>query len=673
MKSHYKTNKEFIKINYEELLKNFMVHFKLSNLTPPNINSTKNWNKEILFITKFPPIIGGVATQEYWRARKLALSGYKVRVVTNANETEDNHLSSDWSSNDLSWFNFDSDISGGLLRTYFTEPSMINGNYIDKHHHTPIDKMSQSKLYGLALSVIKKYNSSVIMSGYLEPYGAVGSELSKNYNIPLYQHFAGSDLERLSNVFEIGYRFKDVFNNSSLISTTYDKVARILSMGVPINRISPVPTPTILPEELFNPQGNILYKKTDPNELVIGAYGQYNQYKGFQELIKAILLMSQKGQKVKLLLILSDQINETNDIYKLIKILIEKDLLILKIGIPPWEIPEFIRSCDAVCLLEHGFPISVHAPITPLEIAMCGVCPIFSKEMFNKIRIKGFIKNENCLIVEDPKDVTSLTDFIMKNQNKISDIKTKISKVAEKNLEITTWDEYIKNIEHLSKLEFRNDNNQFNLSFTEKIYLMFCFFPLSLTYLKKLNQENGINDWIRSYKCNNYKTIQIAKDFSIFLKETFADLDFFCKEMILYESAKVESLSLSSVLDCDGFLNDMTRINFIKETENYGYRLRYIPSVLTLNTNINDCYNVIFHKSTLIRRTEKKHYIVVTTNGLSYKIFGLTKKEIDFINKFKENKIVMEEDISEFKELKELLNYYNILKKVRLGGDINAN
>ncbi|MEK5209705.1 glycosyltransferase [Psychrobacillus sp. FSL H8-0510] len=669
MKSYPKTNKESIQINYEEFLKNFMVQYKLSNPTSLDVNFTRNWNKEILFITKFPPTIGGVATQEYWRARRLALSGYKVRVITNANEAENNLTNNNWGYDDLSWLNFNVDETGGLLRTYFIEPSMEDGKFIGKHQHTPIDKMSQSKLYGLSLSVIKKYKSSVIISGYLEPYGAVAAELSKNYNIPMYQHFAGSDLERLSNIFEIGFRFKDVFSTSTLISTTWDKVARVLSMGVPIHRIIPIPAPTLLPEELFNSKGDYLYQKRDLSELVIGAYGKYNHYKGFEELLKAILLISQKGQKVKLLLILADEIDESNEIHKLIKELVEKELLILKSGIPPWKIPTFIRSCDAVCLLESGFPISTHAPITPLEIAMCGACPIFSEEMFNKIRIKGFKKDENCLVLEDPKDIAKLANIIMVNQKKIMNIKEKISIVGEENLGITSWDEYIKNIERLSILEMSNyEEKQNNLtSFTEKIYIIFCFFPLSLTYLKQLNQEEGINDWIRNYSYNSYDPIHIAKEFSVFLKSKMKKLDFFAREAILYESGKVECIFISNTLDCDKFQSDLTRINFIKEKENYEYRLRYIPIILTLNSNLVDCYNFIFHTTTRIKMTERKSYIFISTNGMSYKVLDLTEKENLFINALIKNKVVTEEEISGYYKLKKNLLYYNILEKVKKG------
>ena len=44
---------------------------------------------KILFITKYPPIQGGVSSQCYWSAWGLAQRGHTVHVITNANEVED--------------------------------------------------------------------------------------------------------------------------------------------------------------------------------------------------------------------------------------------------------------------------------------------------------------------------------------------------------------------------------------------------------------------------------------------------------------------------------------------------------------------------------------------------------------------------------------------------------
>lgn len=43
----------------------------------------------ICFLTKYPPIQGGVSMHCYWAARGLAEQGHRVFVVTNADEVEE--------------------------------------------------------------------------------------------------------------------------------------------------------------------------------------------------------------------------------------------------------------------------------------------------------------------------------------------------------------------------------------------------------------------------------------------------------------------------------------------------------------------------------------------------------------------------------------------------------
>ena len=46
--------------------------------------------------------------------------------------------------------------------------------------------------------------------------------------------------------------------------------------------------------------------------------------------------------------------------------------------LPHWRVPEFLRSCLAVCCLEQDFPITFHTPMLAREVLTCGQCLVGS-------------------------------------------------------------------------------------------------------------------------------------------------------------------------------------------------------------------------------------------------------------------------------------------------------
>ena len=46
---------------------------------------------KICFISKYPPIEGGISSSTYWLARGLGERGHEVHIVTNALEVEDEY------------------------------------------------------------------------------------------------------------------------------------------------------------------------------------------------------------------------------------------------------------------------------------------------------------------------------------------------------------------------------------------------------------------------------------------------------------------------------------------------------------------------------------------------------------------------------------------------------
>ena len=78
--------------------------------------------------------------------------------------------------------------------------------------------------------------------------------------------------------------------------------------------------------------------------------------------------------------------------------------------LPHWRVPEFLRSCLAVCCLEQDFLITFHTPIIPLEVLLCGKCLVGSTEVIRKLPHYERLPNGyGCVAIEDVNDVAALS------------------------------------------------------------------------------------------------------------------------------------------------------------------------------------------------------------------------------------------------------------------------
>ena len=77
--------------------------------------------------------------------------------------------------------------------------------------------------------------------------------------------------------------------------------------------------------------------------------------------------------------------------------------------LPHWRVPEFLRSCLAVCCLEQDFPIGIHSPIVPLEVLLCGRCLVGSTEVIRKLpQWERLPHGYGCVAIEDVNDIDLL-------------------------------------------------------------------------------------------------------------------------------------------------------------------------------------------------------------------------------------------------------------------------
>ncbi|MFX1391635.1 MAG: glycosyltransferase [Promethearchaeota archaeon] len=377
----------------------------------------------ICLIGKYPPIEGGVSMQNYWLCRTMAERGHKVFVITNANEVEDSfriYLE----VNDHKWI--EPKFRLGFVKVKYTDPP--NKRYI----HIPFGNPFITKLTSLALETIRKHKCNVIDASYLEPYSIVAYLASKWTGTPYIVRPAGSDIKRLIKIDQLRPTYTEVLKNAHLI-VSKPRIQKILiNLGINQGKIYPMFS-FWLPKKFFNNHidpldinqffsllsinnedyvKNILKWSVDPIDLslpTIGHYGKVGTIKGSIDLVKALGHLKQKGLKFNFLCLSHGFIKEEDTFRRKIKeVGIESETRILPF-LPHWRIPSFIRSCLAICYLERGFPILSHRSPIPMEVLLCGVCLVLSKEVVQKQAFRDeLLSNKNCLIIENPENIEEL-------------------------------------------------------------------------------------------------------------------------------------------------------------------------------------------------------------------------------------------------------------------------
>lgn len=393
----------------------------------------------ICFVSKYPPIQGGVSMHCYWAARGLAERGHRVVVVTNANEVEATfriHLS----DNDLELGGayaptFD---EGGSVRVVSTEPPDRRQLY-----YIPLNNPTATRLSTLATDIIHDERADVIFSYYLEPYG-LASHLAGHWTqTPYVFKHAGSDLHRLFDLPDLKTAYLEVLLAASRILSRGVSRQKLIDHGVdPLRIASDVAFG--VPTTFFHP-GVTGYKLHDlldlarhsPGDLptrlghnaldnvpVLGFYGKLGEFKGSFDLLVAAAQLIKRG--FPLVLVGPAHGWQEARFLRLAADLGIDDHVYLLPFLPHWEVPRFIRSCTAVCFLERDFPITAHTPTIPSEIIACGSALVVSEEVARKQMFRSSIRNrQNVVVVSDPKnhdELASALRFILEDRERAEEI-----------------------------------------------------------------------------------------------------------------------------------------------------------------------------------------------------------------------------------------------------------
>ena len=344
----------------------------------------------ICAVVKYPPIQGGVSAQSYWLCRGLAEKGHDVTVVTNAAEVEPGYRI--WlEAADLGRLQGRFP-GGGRLDVVWTS-SWDEGRW----HHIPAGNPASERLASLVTETVRHRGSDLILSYYLQPYGIAAAYASRVTGVPFVTRHAGSDRYALMKNPELGPVYRQVLREAGGIIANGDTLA---GFGVPAARLIDGPAVSFMPES-FAPDGAALgiqaaidrmarlgcpaitsLAPLDAGRPIIGLYGKVGRPKGTMALLEAVAAMRPARRPAVVMMgggILMPRVRRAIDSLGL-----AGDVWTLPF-LPHWRVPEFIRACDVIAVLEHDFPIPQHGPSLMREVLACGVPVLASGEVTGKL------------------------------------------------------------------------------------------------------------------------------------------------------------------------------------------------------------------------------------------------------------------------------------------------
>ena len=353
----------------------------------------------VCLVGKYPPIEGGVSTETFWIARRLAERGHEVHVVTNAFEIEPAYRL-ELLPEDEPWWS--GDVAGGAR----VEVHALASFDAKALSYVPQANPFVSRLAGLVADVVEAHDCEAIIAYYFEPYAVAGSLAAASTGRPLVVKHAGSDIDRLMQAPELAATYKGVLRSAEVVVTTPRLMTRFLGFGVGRERLVAAPVLPV-PAELF-------FEAPAEEPLrppAVGIYGKIGRSKGTFDLVSALGALAADGVDFELRAMIGEVQGEW-----LAPALDEASLSdrtrILPL-VPHWRVPSFIRACTAVCFLERDFPVAIHGPMVPREVLACGVSLVVSGEIASKQGRGGsFESGENVVVIDDPKDHVALADAL---------------------------------------------------------------------------------------------------------------------------------------------------------------------------------------------------------------------------------------------------------------------
>ncbi|MCX5905724.1 MAG: glycosyltransferase [Deltaproteobacteria bacterium] len=299
---------------------------------------------QIICISKYPPLEGGIAAKTYWLCRALAERGHTVHVVTDGE-------------------NIDADYCSPA----FQDQGPVNNLHI--HHpqekipwHIPNDPHRSFALLNLALEVVDRHGADVIDTGYLIPYGLVGCLAGQMTGLPFLLRHGGSDLNKFLDKGIWANLIKKALKGAGAVITDRKHYGGFYGLSKRVISIPPyVPDPAF-----FKP---VPRGRAKPTLALIGKANYHWRHKGWH---RAVEIIKSLGDRFRYLIV--SQGVGFKDFKKYVEDRIGS-VIEWKEFVRPVEMPRVLQSVSGIFVLQYDLPFPSFSNLV-VEALYCDITVI---------------------------------------------------------------------------------------------------------------------------------------------------------------------------------------------------------------------------------------------------------------------------------------------------------
>lgn len=335
----------------------------------------------IAFLSKYPPVEGGIAARTYWLARGLAARGHTVHVITHGLSV------------------------GGEYRTVgdLRDPTVMPNFQIHRTEthipwHIPEDDEAALTLLDLTVRVIREHSVQILDTGYLVPYGIVGHLAQKTTNVQHVMRHGGSDLEKFLKKGVLEITLKEALADADVVIT--EKCHR--------NLLEPLCSclvchPAYVPDEAaftVAHSGGVHHRLAS-----IGKINYHWQHKGLHHV--ANIMRELAGQFE------CQIVGQGNGLADFQRALGAETVSSIKWHkfVPPWEMPDLLSQLDGVFIFESELPHPVVSNLA-LEALCSGVGIITDRPKFAETYEDVAVIEKGQILVVPPSEPAVAADMI---------------------------------------------------------------------------------------------------------------------------------------------------------------------------------------------------------------------------------------------------------------------
>ena len=377
---------------------------------------------KIAFLSKYPPIEGGISSKTYWLARGLALRGHEIHVITH-----DITAGREYSIKD------DMEIPEDSLNI------QVHRTQLDIPWHIPEDNEYSLSLINTAIRVVNEQEIEILDSGYLVPYGIAGDITKLSTQIPHIIRHGGSDLEKFLKQKHLQPLLNLALSNADAVITNRLHVNLFEHLTANL-----VFQPPYIPDEsAFVPRNKLQLRR---RLAVIGKINYHWQHKSLKLIAKIMENLADKFECV-----IYGQGNGIDSFKESLK---QDNLSNFKWSsfVGPWKMPGVLSQVDAIFVFESNLPNPVFSNLV-LEAAWMGVGIITDRQDFTDTYRDIVTLNKNQVLVVSPTDSELSAELITRwVQDRIS---------AELDLQpLVSFKDYLSTNEELYASIIQSDSNR---------------------------------------------------------------------------------------------------------------------------------------------------------------------------------------------------------------------